>query len=198
MVPVNSGSFIERHGLVRYTGRLGRKYPRTGECEVGACRLIRQHAAEYWGSLMAEDRAQLGRVLDDLAALADHRAAVVAQRPAGDEGRRARHRELDHARLRRIALDAERDRLGRKLDRYAVAVELDAMHAEQLAARTLMFDHCHVHGWVRGLVCHDCNVLLGAADAGRLTADDPPWASVLMAYRRNCPDCRALDGTGEL
>jgi hypothetical protein len=60
-----------------------------------------------------------------------------------------------------------------------------------------MFDHCHVHGWVRGLACHDCNVLLGAADGGRLTAGDSTWAPVVLAFRRNCPDCCALDDEGK-
>jgi hypothetical protein len=190
---VNGDSFIERHGLVRYNGRLGLRYPRDGECEVGACRLIRQH----WGTLAAEVRARLASVLADLAALADHRAAVLAEQPADDEGRRARRRKLDHARLRGIALDAERDRLGRSLDFYAAAVDHAAEHVGQLAARSLMFDHCHVHGWVRGLACHDCNVLLGVADAGRLAAGDSPWAPAVLAFRRNCPDCRALDDEGK-
>lgn len=135
---MNSGSFIAGHGLVRYTGRLGRRYPRTGQCEVGACRLIRQQDAEHWGALAAEARGRLDHVLADLAA-----------------------------------------------------------HAERLDARPLMFDHCHVHGWVRGLACHDCNVLLGAADAGRLAAGDSTWAPAVLAFRLNCPDCRALDDEGK-
>jgi hypothetical protein len=30
----------------------------------------------------------------------------------------------------------------------------------------LLFDHCHIHGWIRGLVCNSCNTLLGQIDRG--------------------------------
>jgi Recombination endonuclease VII len=46
----------------------------------------------------------------------------------------------------------------------------------------LQFDHCHDHGWVRGLLCLPCNN--GAENqSGHI---DPK----IIAYRGNCPDCR--------
>jgi len=58
---MTSGSFIGRHGLVRYTEQLGHRYPRTGECEIRAClRYARQGAEER-----AERRARLARVVDE-------------------------------------------------------------------------------------------------------------------------------------
>lgn len=141
--PTSGGTFIERHGLVRYTGRLGTRYPRTGECEAGACRTIRQQHAQFVASARARlSNAGTPRALASLA-----------------------------------ALDAS-----------------EASAADQVAARPLVFDHCHAHGWVRGLTCHDCNVMLGAADAGRLTAADSEWAPAVLAFRLNCPDCRAAAG----
>ena len=70
--------------------------------------------------------------------------------------------------------------------------ELEGHNAERFAGRAWIFDHCHVHGWVRGLVCGYCNGALGLADAGRLTADDSTWAPLILAFRDNCPDCRDL------
>lgn len=56
----------------------------------------------------------------------------------------------------------------------------------------LLFDHCHTHGWIRGLICNICNDLVGCLETGRnhwrlLT---PSLVAQLSAYRRNCPDCR--------
>jgi hypothetical protein len=76
----------------------------------------------------------------------------------------------------------------------ALLADLVALDDKRRAAQPLVFDHCHVHGWVRGLVCPDCNGILGAADAGRL-ADDAPWAQMIAVYRDNCPDCRESGGT---
>jgi len=37
-LPAGTRSFIERHGLVRYTRGLGARYPQEGPCEIGICR----------------------------------------------------------------------------------------------------------------------------------------------------------------
>lgn len=55
-------------------------------------------------------------------------------------------------------------------------------------------DHCHAHGWVRGVVCNFCNGLLSALDRGARPADRAVLAP-LDAYVDlwlRCPDCRAV------
>jgi hypothetical protein len=47
------------------------------------------------------------------------------------------------------------------------------------------FDHCHLHGWVRGIVCPLCNSQLRAADSGT------GWSARYMLHWAKCPDCRA-------
>jgi DNA-binding XRE family transcriptional regulator len=58
-------------------------------------------------------------------------------------------------------------------------------------------DHCHVHGWIRGLVCRRCNGMMSVVDAGSIprgskmtaagiTADD------LVAHAARCQSCPPL------
>lgn len=48
----------------------------------------------------------------------------------------------------------------------------------------LVVDHCHVHGYARGLLCGSCNSRAGALDAG-----SAPTSKELF-YLGNCPECR--------
>jgi hypothetical protein len=52
--------------------------------------------------------------------------------------------------------------------------------------RRYQFDHCHVHGWVRGILCAFCNIAVGHADRGM-----EPWASDPRhrAHQFKCLDC---------
>jgi hypothetical protein len=60
----------------------------------------------------------------------------------------------------------------------------------------VVFDHCHRHGWVRGLVCNMCNSRIGQIEAVmaipgvRVDLGTSPWATFLAG----CPDCKAGGG----
>ena len=56
----------------------------------------------------------------------------------------------------------------------------------------LVFDHCHEHGWIRGLICNYCNDQVGWIE-NRWTNYEVYEHVVLRfpKWRRNCPDCRA-------
>jgi hypothetical protein len=65
-------------------------------------------------------------------------------------------------------------------------MEVDAGH--------LVFDHCHAHGWVRGLVCVPCNNRLMHVETG-LGPDLPEWQlPALAAHLMKCPECREKSG----
>lgn len=48
-----------------------------------------------------------------------------------------------------------------------------------------IIDHCHVHGWTRGVLCVLCNSVMARVDADLSTAHARE-----LFYRDNCPDCR--------
>lgn len=52
----------------------------------------------------------------------------------------------------------------------------------------LVVDHCHEHGYSRGLLCGSCNARLAALDAG--TAAPTPREAF---YLGNCPECRKAE-----
>jgi len=135
-------TFIERYGLVQYTGRLGARYPREGPCELGLCR-IKQARTEQWQAEIKQ-LLQTGMLSTRKATAYEAILAIIeAERP------------------RRSAM--------------------------------LVFDHCHRHGWVRGLICGACNI--------ELTLFEPEprseWAAnatgsllaLVTAHVAKCPDC---------
>jgi Recombination endonuclease VII len=56
-----------------------------------------------------------------------------------------------------------------------------------------VYDHCHEHGYVRGILCAGCNVTMGLVDAGRghesmAVLENPgPYDR----WRKRCPECVA-------
>jgi hypothetical protein len=58
-------------------------------------------------------------------------------------------------------------------------------------SRKLVFDHCHVHGWVRGVTCASHNCRLGQIDAVREMSGIVInfSATVYGAHLDNCPEC---------
>lgn len=60
----------------------------------------------------------------------------------------------------------------------------------------MVFDHCHRHGWVRGMLCSSCNVKVGRVEAV-MTLDDVSVDLGTSGYARwlaNCPDCPGEPG----
>lgn len=53
-------------------------------------------------------------------------------------------------------------------------------------------DHCHEHGWVRGVLCQGCNHRMGCADAGK-----PGYAEDErhVTHRLRCAQCAHPDAT---
>jgi len=58
----------------------------------------------------------------------------------------------------------------------------------------LVFDHCHEHGWVRGLLCLPCNNDLAILERGQRGGELPSIGTrpllLLIAHYRKCPDCQ--------
>jgi hypothetical protein len=71
------------------------------------------------------------------------------------------------------------------------ACEMGGCGREGAYAEVLIFDHCHRHGWVRGMLCNGHNVHLGRIEA--VAALDGVivnlGSSVLGEFVARCPDC---------
>lgn len=57
---------------------------------------------------------------------------------------------------------------------------------------TLVRDHCHEHGWVRGIVCMSCNTCLSVIDRGFTPAVGGERLAALVAVRNRCPGCEPI------
>jgi hypothetical protein len=106
----------------------------------------------------------------------------------GTPARWWRRRWLDGVRQRRGELAAEAIRLKAGLPTFG---RLIAQACEPPVGRgpVLVFDHCHRHGWVRGLIRMACNNAL-------ITLENQGWSvhrgavlEALGTYLGNCPEC---------
>lgn len=50
-------------------------------------------------------------------------------------------------------------------------------------------DHCHAHGWVRGVLCPRCNTLMAFIDRRATLRASAITLAALVAYAACCPDC---------
>lgn len=55
---------------------------------------------------------------------------------------------------------------------------------------SVVTDHCHKHGWVRGILCGQCNANMALIDRGLLPG--VRQAAALVAFARRCPECPAV------
>lgn len=54
-------------------------------------------------------------------------------------------------------------------------------------------DHCHTHGWVRGVLCRSCNALMILVDRRIAPKVEAVLVTALVAVRNHCPGCERLD-----
>jgi len=158
--------FVARYGFVRYADYLSDRYPREGACELGVCRSRRAEA---------EQRAaeQIERIPGRLAALDAELAVCSHYNPMPGE-----------ACVFCAGIARRRESLARSLRFYGeILAGLPATRAAML-----VFDHCHAHGWVRGLVCMACNNALRGMEHGRVEPIATEAAAMLM-HLSKCRDC---------
>ena len=56
----------------------------------------------------------------------------------------------------------------------------------------LGLDHCHAHGWARGVLCMRCNQYIGSIDRQLTPRVSEDHFAALVAVRNRCPGCRPL------
>jgi len=167
-------TFIERHGYVRYPVP---GYNRVGPCEVRGC-------------AQREFENKLHRIYIALAQL-QHISRLPAQIIDGLQWQKwpqwMRGLAKEYLQGQPITCDliwAEMIRDLTSPDSY-------------LNRKVYVVDHCHSHGWIRGIVCQSCNTVLSIIDAGKLYRNESALAfygmnSVplqLEKHRLNCPEC---------
>jgi len=96
---------------------------------------------------------------------------------------------------RRYPRDGSCEICGR--DTAGLAADAKALgYAPKAWLARLMFDHCHVHLWVRGLLCLPCNTDMGVYDKSLRVRQGEERRSLMTAHARKCPGCAAGPGSG--
>jgi hypothetical protein len=97
---------------------------------------------------------------------------------------------VDGGFIGRHGLVKYRPTLGRRFARGALC---EVCNSPPRRGMFLMFDHCHAHGWVRGLICKYCNDALGFFENGHVEhLKYVEFLAEFTEYRRKCPDCAAV------
>jgi len=73
------------------------------------------------------------------------------------------------------------------------SVPLEGVCVACSAEGPLERDHCHKHGWIRGIVCGPCNRHLIRIDRHLAPRVDAELLAALLAVRNRCTDCDQLD-----
>lgn len=58
--------------------------------------------------------------------------------------------------------------------------------------KRMVRDHCHDHGWIRGVICSRCNSILGQIDVLIRPSIDSDHLAALVAHANNCHECATL------
>lgn len=164
-------TFIQRHGLIRYRGSrfpYSRDYP----CEISNC----------------EASAQLSRYLRN-AAISYCLVNGWAKSLQCDD-------EFDTEIITSTGIAIPRQDFTNRLTRLREVAESRKPVVEW--TRDNIFDHCHSHGWIRGLICRSCNQIMNEVDHGgmsyRTILGDSFSPTIIpkeayARYYHNCPEC---------
>jgi hypothetical protein len=67
---------------------------------------------------------------------------------------------------------------------------INLINTQSTRSRHFYFDHCHIHGWIRGEICVSCNNVLGYIDNKRKIHNPRGYPfDVINKYISNCPGC---------
>jgi hypothetical protein len=60
---------------------------------------------------------------------------------------------------------------------------------QRMRQPAMLFDHCHKHGWIRGVICNSCNTIIGKIEASIPSDRSEPFRPLYEKYLRNCTEC---------
>jgi hypothetical protein len=168
-------TFIDRYGYVQYTNdRRMRIYPRVGPCEIRKCAKFLPRKLRLEESIYIECHTRLTEAIANGISI-DQRSEYIGR--TDDQ-----------------ILDIWKRRLKERAKRIA------RLHSYIANPNTIpvQYDHCHKHGWIRGMLCQSCNLTMIAYD--NIDSSNPSGTysdikpDVFMRWRNKCPDCQSQSG----
>lgn len=99
---------------------------------------------------------------------------------------------MSACRRARRALNTERRELDGELGRIMTVYGTLLAEAAGVpyTAAVLVREHCHAHGWIRGLTCQSCNNTIALAENQGIMPSSAAQAARIRSYLANCPGCR--------